>query len=96
MFGVPPDVDADAWHDGEPFNWVATALRGLRVMLLHGDADTLVAPDQSRAFAADLTRGAVPVQCHPVKGADHATVFQPSVIASTVIAWVRGLVRDIS
>jgi acetyl esterase/lipase len=96
LFGVPPDADADAWHDGDLFNWVARAPRGLRVLLLHGDADTLVASDQSRAFAADLTRGGVAVRFHLVNGADHATIFQPSVIGSTVIAWVRGLVRDIS
>lgn len=91
LFGVPPEQDVAAWRDGDPLTWVADAPRGLRVLLLHGDSDTLVPPEQSRAFAGGLARGGVNVELRMVSGADHLTVFEPSFIASTVIAWVRDL-----
>jgi acetyl esterase/lipase len=92
LFGVPPNEDVAAWRDGDPVSWVAGAPPGLRVLLLHGDSDTTVSPYQSEAFAAALRRGGLHVELRMVKDADHLSVFQPSVVGATVIAWIRGLV----
>jgi acetyl esterase/lipase len=91
LFGVPPSDDVAAWREGDPVSWIPDAPRGLKVLLLHGDADTTVSPYQSEAFATALRRGGLTVQLRMIKGGDHLSVFQPSVVGAIVIAWVRDL-----
>lgn len=96
LFGATPEQDPAAWRDGDPLRWAARGASGLRVLLLHGDQDTLVPPDQSRQFAAGLEKAGVPVTLRLVTGADHLTVFQPSNIGGAVTAWIGGLTSDVS
>lgn len=94
LFGTTPDQNPTVWREGDPLSWVASAPKGLRVLLLHGDGDTLVPPVVSLTFASQLRDAGVTVDLRTVRGADHLTVFQPSMIAPTVIGWIRELVAS--
>lgn len=91
LFGTTPDEDAARWRAGDPVQQAATAPDGLRVLLLHGSADTTVPIMQSQRLRDALTAAGVPVELTPVDGADHMTLFTAPVAAGPVAAWLDTL-----
>jgi acetyl esterase/lipase len=91
LFGTTPDEDAARWRAGDPVQQAAGAPDDLRVLLLHGTADTTVPIMQSQRFRDALTAAGVPVDLTPVDGADHMTLFTAPVAAGPVADWLDTL-----
>ncbi len=87
------DVTSQQWLDASPFSWVAAraGTPPLPVLLLHGAADPLVDPEQSRSFAGALRRAGHPVRLTVVPGADHDDLYQVEVVAEPLERWLDGL-----
>ena len=91
FFGVARDADPKRWESGDPIWYVESgaAPRDLRVLLIHGDADTVVPLEQTEAFAAALTTAGMSVTTDVVPGATHMNVFESRIAAAPIIAWLR-------
>ncbi len=61
------------------------------VLLLHGDADELVAPQFSTDFADALRTGGHPVTLDVIPGVNHGQVYSAAVAAQPVADWLAGL-----
>jgi alpha-beta hydrolase superfamily lysophospholipase len=91
LFGTSLDEDADRRLAGDPARQAAYAPDDLRVLLLHGTADTTVPMSQSRRFRATLAAAGLPVTLRPVAGADHMSLFTAPVAAGPVADWLDTL-----
>lgn len=69
LFGGTFKQRPEAWRAGSPITYVHAGEPPF--IIVHGDADTSVPPDQSERFAAALERAGVPVQLILVKGGTH-------------------------
>ena len=69
LFGVPQDQNPNLWKSGSPLAYVKAG--DPPMLLVHGDADTLVPLAQSTVFDAALTQAGVPHQLIIVKNAGH-------------------------
>jgi fermentation-respiration switch protein FrsA (DUF1100 family) len=88
LFGTTPAGDPDRWRRGNPLTWVEQR-PDLPVLLAHGDADDVVPSTATSSFARALREAGHPVREESVADADHADVYAATVIAPTVIDWVR-------
>ena len=90
LLGTSPDDDPDTWTSANP---VARAdLRPeVPVLLLHGDADTVVPVDFTTQFAEALESGGHPTTTDLVPGADHGTIFTSEVATERIVPWLRSL-----
>lgn len=95
LFGRPLQAAPSLWAAADPVRLAAGAPPYLHVLLLHGEQDSLVPPEQSRLFARALAGAGVPVRLEMVPGAEHGDVYQASVAAPRVLRWLRG-VRQVS
>ena len=91
LFGTMPDEDAARWRAGDPVQQAATAPGDLRVLLVHGTADTTVPIMQSQRFRDALVAAGVPVELTPVDDADHMSLFTAPVAAGPVADWLDTL-----
>lgn len=91
LFGAPPDRAPALWRQADPLVLAGRAPATLRVLLLHGGRDTLVAPEQSRLLAQRLTTAGVDVDLQVLPDADHDTIYRPQVSGRRVAAWVGAL-----
>ena len=57
-------------------------------LLVHGDADTVVPPEESTSIAA---RAAGPVEVHRLAGVDHVFTDAAPAMAQAVVAWLDSL-----
>jgi acetyl esterase/lipase len=73
LFGVPHDQNPALWRSGSPVFYVKAG--DPPMLLVHGDADTLVPLAQSTVFDAALTKAGVPHEFVVVKNAGHG--FKP-------------------
>jgi len=73
LFGVPHDQNPTLWKSGSPVFYVKAG--DPPMLLVHGDADTLVPIAQSNVFDAALTKAGVPHQLIIVKNGEHG--FKP-------------------
>ncbi|GAB2861715.1 hypothetical protein GCM10022221_71740 [Actinocorallia aurea] len=69
FLGAPPASAPDRAADASPALQVSSGAPAF--LLLHGTADSLVPYPQSERLTAALTAAGVPVEFHPVPGADH-------------------------
>jgi acetyl esterase/lipase len=69
LFGVPHAQNPDLWKSGSPLAYVKAG--DPPMLLIHGDADTLVPIAQSIVFDAALTKAGVPHQFVTVKNGTH-------------------------
>lgn len=94
FFGVPREADPELWASGDPLAYVSSgsAPRDLHVLLLHGDADTVVPLSQSQAFADALEGAGADVTLDVLPKETHATIYGSAVTAERVTDWVGGLV----
>lgn len=93
FFEVAQTTDPALWKSGDPIAYVESgaAPRGLHVLLIHGDADTVVPLAQAQEFAKALTASGMDVTLDVVPAATHMDVIKPDVAASPITAWVRTL-----
>jgi acetyl esterase/lipase len=86
LFG-PDHVDPAGWAAGDP-----VALAGdrpdLPVLLVHGDADTLVPVSQTYALMQPLLEAGHPVEVSYLEGVDHHTVYTADVAGPVVEQWL--------
>lgn len=71
MLGAEPYADQRLYFEASPIRHVSYARADLKVLLVYGDADTAVLPDQSRSFAQALTQARCLVHTVVVPGAGH-------------------------
>ena len=71
MLGVEPYEDQQVYVEASPIRHVGYDGAALKVLLIYGDADTDVLPDQTRALATALTQARYFVRTLPVPGAGH-------------------------
>ena len=88
LFATGPDDDPGTWEAANP------VLRaGLRpevpVLLVHGDADTVVPVDLTSQFADALKDAGHPTTAQVVPGADHMSIFTAEVSGERIAEWVR-------
>jgi acetyl esterase/lipase len=87
LFGATPQENPTAWRDGNPMTHVGQR-RDLPVLLLHGDADSLVPVSFTDGFAAALEQAGHDVAVHIIPGADHFSIFAPEVVADLIGEWI--------
>jgi acetyl esterase/lipase len=93
FFGVAQAKDPVLWASGDPIAYVESGAvpRGLRVLLIHGDADTVVPLAQAQEFAKALKAAGIDVTLDVVPAATHMDVITPTIAATPVVAWIRAL-----
>jgi acetyl esterase/lipase len=74
FLGAAPDQVPDRYRLASPR---ARLPLGVRQLLVHGDADTRVPPDQSRTYAAAAAAAGDPVELVELAGVDHMAVIDP-------------------
>ncbi|MFO7548065.1 MAG: alpha/beta hydrolase [Acidimicrobiia bacterium] len=88
FFGTDPEVDPAPWEAGNPFTYAAER-PDVAFLLLHGDADEVVALSFAEDFAAALEAGGHAVELQVLPGIDHAQVADPLVVADLIAAFAR-------
>jgi acetyl esterase/lipase len=90
LFGRSQREAPALWAQGDP---VAYAARNptLPVLLVHGVADYTLPDTVTTIFGQDLARGGHPLRVRLLPGVTHASVYQPGVVAPTLINWIRTL-----
>jgi acetyl esterase/lipase len=93
FFGMPRADDPSRWESGDPLHYVESgqAPDGLHVLLLHGDADSLVPVSQSRQFADALTRAGIDTSYAALPGETHGSLYTAPVAAPRIVTWLRSL-----
>jgi acetyl esterase/lipase len=84
------DADDATWDAANPV-LLAGRRPDVPVLLLHGDADELVAPQFSTDFADALRAGGHPVTLDVLSGVNHGEVYSAAVAATPVADWLAGL-----
>ena len=92
LFGVPLSQDPDRWRDGNAVTW-AGAVPSLPVLLAHGDRDDLVPTRSTTSFAAVLEAGGHQVQVVIMPGVGHHDIYSPDVTGTSIVEWIKGVVR---
>ncbi len=87
------DDASDATWDGANPVLLAGQRPEVPVLLLHGGADELVAPQFSTDFANALRAGGHPVTLDVIPGVNHGEVYSAAVAAAPVADWLAGLPR---
>jgi acetyl esterase/lipase len=75
LLGGGPDEFPDRYADASP---AALVPLGVGQLLVHGTADDIVPPDQSRVYAARAAAAGDDVQLVEIAGADHFDVVDPA------------------
>lgn len=84
--GAPYEQAAETWRDASP----VTHLDGDEppFLLVHGEKDSNIDPEQSRAFAAALAASGAPVELVLVAGADHMALLRDPAVLEKVDAFL--------
>jgi acetyl esterase/lipase len=90
LFGVPKADAPEMWEEGNALR-AAGLHPEVPVLVIHGDADTLVPMFFTEEFAAALTAGGHAVALHVIPGADHHAVYRPETVADLITDWVQSL-----
>ena len=92
LFGATPATAPGRWRAGNPLAWVRTEHAGrrpdLRVLLVHGTADTVVPPSQTTRFAAALAGAGIPVSVRMLDGLGHGDVYAAGVLTTPLLEWL--------
>ena len=90
LLGVPPEEDPGRWAAADPLLLVDRR-PDLPVLLVHGAADDVVPPAQSRQLDLALRTGGHATTLVVVPDADHADVYSADVVGDLVAEWVTAL-----
>jgi len=88
LVGASPAADPAAWAAADPLRLAARPPTGLAVLLVHGTADPVVPPGQSRLLADRLRASGVDVTLRMVRGADHDSIYTAAVAGPRVLQWL--------
>lgn len=93
FFGVARAADPALWDSGDPIRYVAAGRtpKPLSVLLIHGDADSVVPLSQSESFARALRAAGIPVALDVLPGRDHLSLIEPAVSGDAIAAFVAAL-----
>ncbi len=86
-----PSGDPVAWQMVNPVHWLTDRteqLGELRVLLVHGDADTIVPLEQTTALEGELTAAEIDVRTIVLPGLDHLDVFEADNVAAPITDWL--------
>ncbi len=89
--GVDPTQAPEEWRRVNPTAWLddgTEAANGLRVLLLHGDADVNVPLEQTTDFADALARSQIDVATTVLPGLGHMEVFEAVNAEPPIRAWM--------
>ena len=92
LFGVRQADDPQRWRDGDPTWWAGQREdgdAGPTVLLLHGDADTLVPVSQTQGLAALLEARGLDTTVEVVPGQDHRGIYAVDVAGPRIARWLR-------
>jgi acetyl esterase/lipase len=90
--GSTPQEDPPSWQRADPMRWVGAGnapAAGIRVLLLHGDADDVVPRQQTDEFAAALSAAGVDVTTTILPGLDHLSLFEADNAEPPIRAWLQ-------
>jgi acetyl esterase/lipase len=93
LFGASIRESPALWSLGNPIEWAghpSPAPDDLRVLLLHGDADTSVPLEQTESFADALMSSGIDVTVVVLPGQTHGTIYDASVAGPEVTTWLAG------
>jgi acetyl esterase/lipase len=91
FFGATADDDPDTWNQGDPLWWAAqgtSSAANLRVLLVHGDADTTVPLQQSTALAQALKAAGADVTMVVTPGQTHQSIYSSAVARPVITDWL--------
>jgi len=86
-----PSGDPVAWQLVNPVHWLevsADELSDLQVLLLHGDADTIVPISQTTALEGELNAAEVEVTKTVLPGLGHLDVFEADHVEAPITDWL--------
>jgi acetyl esterase/lipase len=89
FFGTRFAEDPEPWKAGNPLTYAADP-REMPVLLLHGDADEVVAFSFTEELAAALAEGG-PVEAELLAGVDHASIIDPQQVADRILAFAASV-----
>lgn len=84
-------TDPELLAEGSPLAWAQTSKAippGLRVLLVHGDADGVVPLEQTRLLADALRGTRADVSVVVLEGQDHDTVYRADVAGPVIRDWM--------
>jgi acetyl esterase/lipase len=91
--GVSPNDAADTWRRANPLAWLREGTgvpKDLRVLLIHGDADTSVPLTQTTQLAQALGSAGIDVETTVLPGLDHLQIFEAGHAAPPISTWMKG------
>ena len=91
--GVSPTEEPDMWRRVNPLEWLRRSPEisdGLRVLLIHGDADQSVPLQQTTALGEELSSAGIDAQTLVLPGLGHLEIFEASNAGPPIIAWMDG------
>lgn len=89
--GINPTEGPDMWRRANPLAWLHQGTHiphGLRVLLLHGDADASVPLAQTTALAEALAAARIEVRTTILPGLGHLEIFDASHAGPAIHAWM--------
>lgn len=89
FFGTDPDEDPGPWDAGNPYTHLESRPPG-EALIVHGDADEVVALSFSEEFAGALIDAGHEVELVVLSGVDHRAVAGPLVVADLIADFARG------
>lgn len=88
LVGSTPEEDPATWRAANPV-FLATRRPDLPVLLVHGDADDVVPPEQTRRFGSLLLDAGHDATVSVLPGVDHDSVYSAEVVGDVVVEWLR-------
>jgi acetyl esterase/lipase len=89
--GISATEQSEEWARVNPLEWLRRGTdipTGLRVLLIHGDADQSVPLAQTTAFAEALSTAKVETDTTVLPGLGHLEIFQAAHAGSPILAWM--------
>jgi acetyl esterase/lipase len=93
MMGGPASELPELYAQAGTATYLPAAPKRIDALVVHGDADELIPTFVTTDFAALLESHGYDTRVFIAPGADHLATFQASVVAGTVLDWLRGVER---
>jgi acetyl esterase/lipase len=90
--GVSPTEAPDTWRRANPIEWLRRGPEvrsGLRVLLIHGDADESVPLQQTTAMGDALASARIDSQTSVLPGLGHLEIFEASHAGPPILSWMK-------
>jgi acetyl esterase/lipase len=90
--GVSPTEAPDTWRRANPIEWLRRGPQvpsGLRVLLIHGDADESVPLQQTTAMGDALASAQIDSQTSVLPGLGHLEIFEAAHAGPPIHTWMK-------